>query len=104
MIDCRASQTGDAGWARGICIVFCAFTPGNHVNTDGFELPSAQSHGIYEVFLKSAIFSAFRAPRPQKVDIYAVFATLRHVFSRSKFVKALKFTVFCALAQTEKRL
>ena len=32
-----------------ICVVFCGFTPGNHVTTDGFELSSAQNHGIYEV-------------------------------------------------------
>ena len=63
-------------------VVFGAFMPGNSVSTDGFELSSAQSHGIYTVFLKTAIFSAFRAPRPKNIDIYAVFAT-------PKFVKAL---------------
>ena len=59
---------------HAICVVFCASTPGNHVNTDGFELSSAQNHGNYEVFSKHAIFAAFRAPSPPKnVDIYAVF-------------------------------
>ena len=48
---------------HAICVVFCAFTPGNHVNTGGFELSSAQNHGIYTVFSKSMMFSAFRAPR-----------------------------------------
>ena len=46
---------------------------------------------VYEVFSKknTAIFPALRAPRPKTCDVYAGFATLRHVFSRSKFVKAL---------------
>ena len=52
--------------SHAICVVFGAFTPGSHVSTDGFELSSAQSNGIYEVFSKDAIFSAFRAPRPKK--------------------------------------
>ena len=48
------------------CVVSGAFTQGSHVNADGFELSSAQNHGIYEVFSKNVILSALRAPRPKK--------------------------------------
>ena len=64
-----------------------AFTPGSHVNTNGFELSSAQSHGIYEVFSKSAIYFSTSRPTPQKTLIIMQF--LQRWFSRSKFVKAL---------------
>ena len=75
-----------------ICVVFGAFTPGNHVSTDGLELSSAQNHGIYmylRCFLEKRNIFSIAHRTPKNVDIYTAFATPRHVFSRSKFVKTL---------------
>ena len=76
---------------HAICVVFGAVTPGNHVDTDGFEL--SRPRCLRDFLEKRDIFQHFAHHAPKNVDIYAVFVTLRHVFSRSKFVKALYYSV-----------
>ena len=40
---------------HAICIVFDAFTPGNQVSTDGFELSSAQNHSFLARLYKNTV-------------------------------------------------
>ena len=66
--------------SHAIRVVFGAFTPGNHVNTDGFELSSAQNHRIYGI-------CSISRTTPQRTSIFTQFLQCCDMFvSRSKFV------------------
>ena len=76
--------------SHAICVVFGAFSPGNHVNTDGYELSSAQNHLYLRGFLeKRDIFSILRA-MPPKTSIFTQFLHCCDMFFLDPtFVKAL---------------
>ena len=66
-----------------------------------FELSSAQSHGIYEVFSKSVVFAAFRAPRPKSTSIFTQFLQCCDMFFLICESNAI-YTVLCLDANGNK--